>query len=109
MAVSGAQAVTSYLSESPGNVISKPARGSGGSGPPAGTAAEPKKLVLGFLAERGPSHTVDLLAALAGGSPERPLSTIAIAVEDLVDEGALEERGNGIVGVAGDRRDVPPD
>lgn len=109
MAVSGAQAVTSYLTEWPGNVIRKPAGGSRGYGLPAGTADEPKKLVLGFLAERGPSHTVDLLAALTGESPERPLSTIAIAVEDLIDQGALEERGNGIVGVAGDRRDVPPD
>lgn len=125
---SAALAVTAFLT---GNTLRRSAIG------PEARVSTPvtdelRTPVLGYLAEHGPTRVVDVLEAVSQGSPGASLSTIALALEDLIqagtvgvrddlvpapaDEGAgaLEirgttassgVRGQDIVSVSGDTRD----
>jgi len=71
---------------------------------PSKEAGSPEKLVLGYLATHGPTRTVDLLQNVSAGSKGTLLSSIALALEDLIESGTVESRGDDMVSVSGDSR-----
>jgi hypothetical protein len=75
-----------------------------GKSPKQTVLGPPEKLVLGYLAENGPTRTVEVLGHVSAEADDTPLSSIARALEDLIEAGTLEARDGDVVSVSGDPR-----